>query len=64
MSNQDDAPVNRTLQVRGSISAERLRAVLEKAGREGYTLDIAIAGTTAAAGGAPTAGEDGAEDEG
>lgn len=45
---QEDAAVKRTLQVRGTINAERLRAVLEKAGPN-YQLGISIAAPEAGA---------------
>lgn len=39
---QEDAPAKKTLQVRGDISAERLNAVLEKAGKHGFQLGISM----------------------
>jgi hypothetical protein len=71
MSQKEDTPVKRTLQVRGSIDAERMLAVLQKAGSAGYTLEIAT--TAGPAGAAPEAeggggegghGEGGAENRG
>jgi hypothetical protein len=39
---QDHASAKKTLVVRGDISAERLNAVLEKAGKQGYELGFSL----------------------
>lgn len=39
---QEDASAKKTLRVRGDISAERLNAVLEKAGKQGYELGFSF----------------------
>lgn len=40
---QEDPAAKKTLQVKGAVNAERLRAVLEKAGPHGYQFGISIA---------------------
>lgn len=39
---QEDTSTKQTLLVRGNISAERLNAMLEKAGAQGYQLEFSI----------------------